>query len=138
LTHPTPRSGLNETVLPSKTAGKIFSVINNLAVNCQILLKFPKYSLDNFPRHFTTDNLPPNRGGSRRKYLGARQKVDDLFLVVAFTQAKTTKSTTLTLQKTLPVQLFAGFTTAYCCYKQRFGGEQGSGLGGGQLLSAPT
>jgi len=39
---------------------------------------------------------------------GARQKVDDLFLVVDLkTHNKTTKST---LQKTLPVKLFAGFT----------------------------
>jgi len=39
-----------------------------------------------------------------KKIFGAGQKVDGLFLVVALkTQAKTTKSTTLTLQKTLPV-----------------------------------
>ena len=72
------------------------------------------------------------RGGSRGKYLAVRQKVDDLFLVVALkTQIKTTKSTTPTLQKR-PAHV-AGFTTAYCCCNQRFGG-QGSDLDGATAM----
>jgi len=58
--------------------------------------------------------------------LGERQKVDDLSLVVALkTQAKTTKSTTPTLQKRPILQVLLLHTAAVT---KDLG--QGSGLGG--------
>jgi len=39
-------------------------------------------------------------GGCREKYWGARQNVGDFLVVAVETQAKTTKLTTPTLQKT--------------------------------------
>jgi len=79
------------------------------------------------------DAPPLYRGGSRKKYLGegARQKVDDLFLVVALkTRAKTTKSTTPTLQKTPLYNCLLVLLLHNAAVSKDLGGGQGSGLGG--------
>ena len=47
--------------------------------------------------------VPEDKSGSRRKYLGGTKSWRPFLVVALKTQAKTTKSTTPTLQKTLPV-----------------------------------